>query len=98
MVGWWLHEALATEDQSEAPAVEELEHFDVAIVGGGYTASGRLVADGAPARRPDCHHGQGICGGGPNGETAGSCTAGGTSCRTCSSASVRTTLRLQRTW
>lgn len=73
VVGWWLHEALATEDAvPEAPAVEELEPFDVAIVGGGYT--GLWTAWWLTERQPDARIAiieQGICGGGPSGRNGG---------------------------
>jgi glycine/D-amino acid oxidase-like deaminating enzyme len=73
VVGWWLHEALATEDTiPEAPAVEDLGPFDVAIVGGGYT--GLWTAWWLTERQPDARIAiieQGICGGGPSGRNGG---------------------------
>ena len=72
-VGWWLHEALASEDATpEAPAVEDLGPFDVAIVGGGYT--GLWTAWWLTERQPDARIAileQGICGGGPSGRNGG---------------------------
>jgi len=72
-IGWWLREALATEDATpQAPAVEDRSPFDVAIVGGGYT--GLWTAWWLTEREPGARIAileQGICGGGPSGRNGG---------------------------
>jgi glycine/D-amino acid oxidase-like deaminating enzyme len=73
-VGWWLHNALASETGEPAPATVDPEHsvVDVAIVGGGY--AGLWTAWWLRQQQPGARIvilEQGICGGGPSGRNGG---------------------------
>lgn len=72
-IGWWLHEALASEGRApDGPPPEDGRAFDVAIVGGGYT--GMWTAWWLTERQPGMRIAiveQGICGGGPSGRNGG---------------------------
>jgi glycine/D-amino acid oxidase-like deaminating enzyme len=74
-VGWWLREALASEQPGPTPiqsSGEDAHTFDVAIVGGGYT--GLWTAWWLTERQPGVRVAiveQGICGGGPSGRNGG---------------------------
>jgi glycine/D-amino acid oxidase-like deaminating enzyme len=73
-VGWWLREALASErrDGPDRAPLDGGDHFDVAIVGGGYT--GLWTAWWLLRQQPGARIAvleQGICGGGPSGRNGG---------------------------
>jgi glycine/D-amino acid oxidase-like deaminating enzyme len=74
-IGWWLREALASEDADAASLPvdgHDARAFDVAIVGGGYT--GLWTAWWLHERAPELRIAiveQDVCGGGPSGRNGG---------------------------
>ena len=74
-VGWWLREALAAEGPRPSvatPPVEPGDHFDVAIVGGGYTGlwTAWWLLEQQPGIRVAVLE-RAVCGGGPSGRNGG---------------------------
>jgi glycine/D-amino acid oxidase-like deaminating enzyme len=74
LVGWWLRDALATEPAivPQAPEEDGGKHYDVAIIGGGYTGlwTAWWLLRRAPSARVILLE-QGLCGGAASGRNGG---------------------------